>query len=433
MADPGRALQGRKVVLGVTGSIAAYKAVELARRMTQLGAEVQVIMTQAATRFVAPLTFRELTYREVLVDLFDPPAGQLMRHVHLAEEAEVLVIAPATANILAKMAAGIADDLLTCTFLATQAPVLVAPAMNRIMYLHPATQENLARLARWGVATVGPEWGPLATGIEGPGRMASVDAIIKQASEMAAGGRGLVPWPGKSDLAGVRVLVSAGPTREAVDPVRFLTNRSSGKMGFAVARAARDRGAQVVLVTGPVSLADPPGVEVVRVETAEEMRTALRDRFAACDVLVMAAAVADFRPVGYSPAKLKKGEHAGGLRLELEPTRDILSELATLRSQQVLVGFAAETEASLDRAREKLRAKGVDLLVLNDVTQPDAGFEVDTNRAILLGRSGEVEPLPLLRKEEVAHRLLDRVVALHGPTTPRGPAGDGGSQPARRG
>ena len=421
MRRPEGGWQGKRVVLGVTGSIAAYKAVELARRLTQEGAQVQVVMTRAATRFIAPLTFRELTYREPLVDLFDPPPGELMRHVHVAEEADLLLIAPATANILAKMAAGLADDLLTCTFLATQAPVVVAPAMNRIMYLHPATQENLAKLARWGVVAVGPEWGPLATGIEGPGRLASIDQILAAAAEAIDRGQGLVKWAESADLKGVRVLVSAGPTREAIDPVRFLTNRSSGKMGFAVARAARARGAEVTLVTGPVALADPPGVRVIRVESAAQMRAALLEHFLQCDVLVMAAAVADFRPRQQAPAKIKKGEHQEGLRLELERTEDILTELAGQRApHQVLVGFAAETNADLAQARAKRAAKGVDLLGLNDVLEPGAGFESETNRVTLLHRSGQAEPLPLMSKEAVAHQILDRVVQLlatSGPTS----------------
>lgn len=411
--------QGRRVILGVTGSIAAYKAVELARRLTQAGAEVQVVMTQAATRFVAPLTFRELSYREPLVDLFAPPPGELMRHVHLAEQAELLLIAPATANILAKMAAGIADDLLTCTFLATQAPVVVAPAMNRIMYLHPATQENLARLRGWGVITVGPGWGPLATGIEGPGRLADLDEILAAGGDALKRGRGLVPWAGDGDLKGTRVLVSAGPTREAIDPVRFLSNRSSGKMGFALARAARARGAEVTLVTGPVALADPPGVTVVRVETAAQMRDALAEHFPLSDVLLMAAAIADFRPREQAQVKLKKGEHPEGLRLELEPTQDILTELAARRQpHQVLVGFAAETDARLERAQAKREAKGVDLLVLNDVLEPGAGFEVETNRVTLLHRSGQVEALPLMAKEAVAHEILERVARLRATSGP---------------
>lgn len=405
--------QGRRVILGITGSIAAYKAVELARRLTQAGAHVQVVMTEEATRFVAPLTFRELSYREPLVDLFAPPPGELMRHVHLAEEADLLLIAPATANILAKMAAGIADDLLTCTFLATQAPVVVAPAMNRIMYLHPATQENLAKLAAWGVITVGPGWGPLATGIEGPGRLADLDEILAVAADALQRGRGLVQWAEQADLKGRRVLISAGPTREPIDPVRFISNRSSGKMGFAVARAARARGAEVTLVTGPVALGDPPGVRVLRVETAAQMREALLGQFPAADVLVMTAAVADFRPRQQAETKIKKGEHQEGLHLELEPTPDILTELASLRQpHQVLVGFAAETQASLDQAQAKREAKGVDLLVLNDVLEPGAGFEVDTNRVTLLHRSGRVESLPLMSKEAVAHAILDRVAEL---------------------
>lgn len=413
------AWQGRRVILGVTGSIAAYKAVELARRLTQARAEVQVVMTRAATRFVTPLTFRELTYREPLVDLFEPPPGELMRHVHLAEEAELLLIAPATANILAKMAAGIADDLLTCTFLATQAPVVVAPAMNRIMYLHPATQENLAKLGRWGVVTVGPGWGPLATGIEGPGRLAALDEILTAAAGALQGGRGLVDWVESGDLRGTRILVSAGPTREPIDPVRFLTNRSSGKMGFALARAARARGAEVTLVTGPVALADPPGVKVVHVETAAQMRSALLEHFPGCDVLVMSAAVADFRPRQLAAGKIKKGDHREGLRLELEPTQDILTELAAQRGpHQVLVGFAAETEADLEQAQAKREAKGVDLLVLNDVLEPGSGFEVETNRVTLLHRSGRVEALPLMAKEAVAHQILDRVVRLRATSGP---------------
>jgi phosphopantothenoylcysteine decarboxylase/phosphopantothenate--cysteine ligase len=390
------ALRGRRVVLGVCGGIAAYKAVELCRRLVDAGAYVQPVLTGDAQRFVGPLTFSALASEPARVSLFDAP--EPIPHTGLAR-GDLVVVAPATAKLIGKYAAGISDDLLTATLLATRAPVLLAPAMHTEMWEHTAVQENLATLKRRGVHVVDPETGTLAGGDEGPGRLAAPDVIVAAVLRLAGEGSGA--------LAGRRVLVTAGGTREPIDPVRFIGNRSSGKMGYAVADAAARRGADVVLVTTQRRPA-PVGVETVPVETAEEMATAVLGRAEACDVIVMAAAVADFRPKAPADDKIKKAE--GVPEVLLEPTRDILCELGAIRRPgQVLVGFAAETTQLLERATDKLASKRVDLLVANDVSAADAGFEVDTNRALLLDLDGGVEALPLLAKTELADRILDRV------------------------
>ncbi|WP_324668310.1 bifunctional phosphopantothenoylcysteine decarboxylase/phosphopantothenate--cysteine ligase CoaBC [Geochorda subterranea] len=411
-------LGGRTILVGVSGGIAAYKAVDVVRRLARLGADVHVVMTRAATRLVGPATFRELSYNPVITDLFEPHPRVVMSHVTLARKADLLCIAPATADVIAKMAAGIADDALTTTYLACRAPVLLAPAMNDAMWEHPATQENVGRLRARGHVVVGPAHGPLATGHEGRGRMEEPHRIVEEVRCLL--------HPVK-DLLGRRILVTAGPTREPLDPVRFLSNRSSGKMGYAVARMARYRGASVVLVSGPTWLEPPAGVEVVRVETAEQMQAACHQWLPEVDAVVMAAAVADFRAVSPSEAKIKReadgapggGDAAGGRRLllELVAVPDILASLAQRRRPgQVLVGFAAETGRLEDLAREKLRRKGVDLIVANDVTRPGAGFESETNAAILLGADGTRTEVPLVAKESLADRILDWVAArLAGP------------------
>lgn len=404
-------LRGRTVLVGVSGGIAAYKAVEVVRRLARWGADVHVVMTRAATQLVGPATFRELSYNPVITDLFDPHPQVVMTHVTLARKADLLCICPATADVIAKMAAGIADDALTTTYLACRAPVLVAPAMNSAMYEHPATQENLGRLRARGHVIVGPARGPLATGHEGLGRMEEPERILEEVRCLL--------HPVK-DLKGRRILVTAGPTREPLDPVRFLTNRSSGKMGYALARMARYRGAEVILVSGPTHLEPPAGVEVVAVETAEQMRAACQERLPAVDAVIMAAAVADFRPAAPAASKIKKEQlkdqarsgQDGALTLELVPTPDILKALAERRrAGQVLVGFAAETEDLESFARRKLQQKGVDLIVANDVTRPGAGFEVDTNAALLLGADGTRLEVPLVPKEVLADRILDWVAA----------------------
>jgi phosphopantothenoylcysteine decarboxylase/phosphopantothenate--cysteine ligase len=393
-------LANRSILLGVTGGIAAYKAVELLRLLKKDGADVTVVMTENAKRFVGPVTFQALSGRPVADDLWAWRPGMPIEHLALADAAELAIVAPATANALAKMAAGIADDLLGTLLLAVTAPVLVAPAMNTRMLLHPATRANLATLAARGVHVVDAECGPLAAEDAGYGRLAAVETIHARVRGLLLAAR---------DLAGRRVLVTAGPTREPLDPVRFFSNRSSGKMGLAVAAAARDRGAEVTLVAGPVALPGPPGVRVVPVVTAEQMRQAVLAHVDGADVVVMAAAVADFRPGEPRAEKIKK---AGGGRLvvELEPTADILAELGARRGPQVLVGFAAETGDPAEAARRKLAEKNLDLVVANDVTAPGAGFDVDTNQVELFSRDGRRTAVPLAPKSRIAARILDEVV-----------------------
>jgi len=398
--NTGPSLPGVRLVLAVTGSIAAYKAVSLLRLLRREGATVHVVMTAGACRFVTPLTFEVLSGSHVATDLFE--AHQEMLHLSLPEQAQAIVIAPATANSLAKAALGLADDLLSTMLLTTQCPVMFAPAMDGDMWQHPTVVEHVAMLRARGAVIVEPEEGPLASGRSGRGRLADDQRIL------AALQTTLFP---RRDWSGRRVLISAGPTQEAIDPVRFISNRSSGKMGYALAEAARTRGAEVVLVSGPTALPAPAGIDYCPVITAEEMRKALLDRFTWSDTVIMAAAVADFRPTQPSQQKLKK-RHRPITRLELTPTDDILQELGERRSTQVLVGFAAETEELLAHAREKLHAKHVDLLVANDVSAPGSGFGSDTNRVVLLTAEGEAEELPLLPKRDVADRILDRILTV---------------------
>jgi phosphopantothenoylcysteine decarboxylase/phosphopantothenate--cysteine ligase len=398
VAPADRAFAGRRIVLGVSGGIAAYMAVEVCRRLVDAGAHVVPVLTDDATRFVGALTFSALASEPARTSLFTGShGGDPIPHTRLGRTADLVVVAPATAKTLGKYAAGISDDLLSATLLATKAPVLVAPAMHTEMWEHPAVRENLATLVRRGVHDVDPESGRLAGGDEGEGRLAAPERIVAAAAGVLARGR---------DLAGVRVLVTAGGTREAIDPVRFLGNRSSGKMGYAVAEAAARRGAAVTLVTTqerPVAAA----VTRVEVESAEEMRSAVLDRYPACDVVVMAAAVADFRPKVVAGEKLKKGD--GPPEVVLEPTPDILAELGAHKQGQVLVGFAAETERLAEHAAAKLARKRLDLVVANDVSAADAGFGVDTNRAIVLDAAGGREETPLMSKRALADLVLDRV------------------------
>jgi len=389
-------LHGRRVVLGVTGGIAAYKAVEVCRRLVDAGAHVMPVLTADAQRFVGAVTFSALASEPARTSLFDDPDDPIP-HTRLGQSADLVVIAPATATVLARYAAGIADDLLTATLLATRAPVLVAPAMHTEMWEHPSVQDNLATLRRRGVHVVDPESGRLAGGDEGEGRLADPERIVAEAARILALGR---------DLAGVHVLVTAGGTREPIDPVRFVGNRSSGKMGHAVAEAAANRGAAVTLITTSSRPVTASGIDVVAVETAAELADAVLVRFPEVDVVVMAAAVADFRPKAVAGDKLKKVD--GVPDVVLEPTTDVLAELGARKSGQFLVGFAAETERVREHAQAKLEAKGVDLMVANDVSVADSGFEVDTNRAILLHSTG-VEELELFTKVELAELILDRV------------------------
>ncbi|HEX2205951.1 MAG TPA: bifunctional phosphopantothenoylcysteine decarboxylase/phosphopantothenate--cysteine ligase CoaBC [Longimicrobium sp.] len=398
---PRRPFAGRRVLLGVTGGIAAYKAIQLARDLTLAGAAVDVVLTAGAREFVRPLPFEALTGRGVHASLY--PAGDPNLHIRLAREADAVVVAPATANFLARAAAGMADDLLSAVLLATAAPVVLCPAMNDRMYAHPATQANLRRLAEIGYRVAGPAVGPLAWGEgEGPGRMVEPEEIL------AHTGRALEA----PTLAGRRVVVTAAGTREPIDPVRYVGNRSSGRMGYEIAASAWRRGADVLLVAGASPLPVPFGVELRRIETAEEMRAAVESALPEADALVMAAAVADFRPADPAGDKIKK--EAGGVpEIRLEPTADVLkSTRSARRPGSVIVGFALETSDVVENGRRKLEAKGLDLLVVNDATEPGAGFEVETNRVVLLARGREDEPLPLMPKAEVADRILDRVEAL---------------------
>ncbi|HKY77793.1 MAG TPA: bifunctional phosphopantothenoylcysteine decarboxylase/phosphopantothenate--cysteine ligase CoaBC [Acidimicrobiia bacterium] len=395
-------LAGRRIVLGVSGGIAAYKAVEICRRLVDAGAHVMPVLTTGATRFVGPLTFSALASEPARTSLFEGP--EPIPHTRLGQNCDLVVVAPATARVIGHYAAGISNDLLTATLLATRAPVLVAPAMHTEMWEHPAVQDNLALLRRRGVHIVDPESGRLAGGDIGAGRLAdpariveAAVAILSSPASSASGG----------DLAGRRVLVTAGGTREAIDPVRFIGNRSSGKMGYAIAEAAARRGADVVLVT-TVNREAPRGVaEIVRVESAAEMADAVLGRYGDVDVVVMAAAVADFRPKATAAEKIKKA--AGRPEIVLEPTTDILAELGRKKSAQYLVGFAAETERLVEQASAKMAAKRVDLMVGNDVTAPGSGFEVDTNRAVLIAPDGTTEELPQMPKIEVADAIWDRV------------------------
>jgi phosphopantothenoylcysteine decarboxylase/phosphopantothenate--cysteine ligase len=385
----------RNVVLGVTGSIAAYKAVDLASKLTQAGIAVHTVMTESATQLVGPASFRAITGLPVATRMFELENPHSIEHVSLAELADLVLIAPATANVIAKIACGIADDLLTCTVLATRAPILVAPAMHTAMWENPATQANVKTLQERGVSFVGPAVGRLASGGHGTGRFAPVVEILGEALRIL--GR-------EGDLAGRKIVISAAGTREPIDPVRFLGNRSSGKMGFALAEAARDRGAEVTLVSGPTLLPRPSGMDVVDVESASDMLAAIREAAPAADALIMSAAVADFTPAAASGKKLKKGE--GGLDLKLERTVDVLD---TVRDVPVRVGFAAETENLVDNARKKLDAKGLDLVVANAVGGEESPFGAETNAATLLSASGEIEEFPRLSKRELADRILDRV------------------------
>ncbi len=391
-------IANKTIVLGITGSIAAYKAAEIASKLTEAGARVEVIMTESATRFIAPLTLYSITHRPVVTDMFDLGSEFSIEHVALAEAADVVAIAPATANIIAKLAAGIADDMLGCVVLATEAPVIVAPAMNVNMFQNSVTQDNLAKLKARGFTIVDPAYGRLASGKIGLGRLAEVGQIIGTIQQVL--GR-------SADLAGKRIVVTAGGTQEPIDPVRYIGNRSSGKMGYAVAEAARDRGAAVSLVTAPTALSAPVGIEVIRIKTAAEMKKAVAEAVAQADALIMAAAVADYQPKEVAKTKIKK--ESPSLTLELIRTSDILTEV---KGNFIKVGFAAESEKVVENARQKLEKKRLDIIVANDITDADSGFGVDTNKVTLIDRDGKIDNLPLLTKREVADRILDRVVGM---------------------
>jgi phosphopantothenoylcysteine decarboxylase/phosphopantothenate--cysteine ligase len=400
-----------KIALGVTGGVAAYKAAELVRRLQQEKLDVQVVMTRAAQEFIAPLTFAAITGQKVITDMFrDAGAGpanveSAIEHIAVAQRIDLLLVAPATADILGKLTHGIADDFLTTLYLATKAPVVVAPAMNVNMWEHAATRENVAALRARGVHVVDPDEGYLACGMTGAGRLAATETIAKKVCEVL----GL-----RRDLQGQTVLVTAGPTCEDIDPVRYLTNRSSGKMGYALAEAAQRRGAHVILVSGPTERKIPEGVDWVPVRSTEEMRRVVLERAGDAHVAILAAAVADYRPSAVAEKKIKRGE--GSFTLELEPTPDILAELGRERgksnARRVLVGFAAETDRVAENARQKLARKGTDMIVANDVTQEGAGFDTDTNIVTLFLQDGREIPLPKMDKIEVGNRILDHVLEI---------------------
>ncbi len=393
-------LKGRKIVLGVTGGIAAYKAAELVRELVKAQAEVHVVMTRNAQAFITPLTFQTLSGNPVTIELFNLMAESEIGHIALADRAEVLVIAPATANIIGKIAAGIADDMLTTIVMATHAPVLLAPAMNVHMWENPICQENIQRLRSRGYHFIDPEAGELACGYEGKGRLAEIPAIVEEIRVLLS----------PKDFSGEKILVTAGPTEEPIDPVRFLSNHSSGKMGFALARAARRRGAEVTLISGPTALPVPPQMRSIAVRSAAQMREAVLNHLESASILIMAAAVSDYRPKQKAPEKIKKSKLETVLELELNP--DILAEAGKKKDSRIMVGFAAETENLLQNTREKLEKKNLDLIVANDVTLPGAGFKADTNIVKILDRSGKVEELPLMTKEDLADRILDRIALL---------------------
>ncbi len=394
-------LKNKKIVLGVCGGISAYKSVELLRLLTKEGAEVYVSMTRNAKQFVGSLTFETLSGRPVYDEVFDQSSTADMEHIRAAEGADLLIVAPATANMIGKMANGLADDALSTLAVSFSGPVIVAPAMNDKMYSHPAVRANIGILKSRGVKIAEPETGELACGTTGQGRLADPGALMDEIKKLLSG---------KADLEGVKILVTAGPTREPIDPVRYISNPSSGKMGYAVAEKARDRGADVTLVSGPTHLARPEGMRVLSCQTASEMKALVLDHFPSADVLVMTAAVGDFAPESVLKEKIKKrGKES--LQLKLQPTTDILLEAGRLKTRQIVVGFAAESENVTQSAREKMEKKRLDMIVANDISAPGIGFQSDANQVTILTPDSEPESLPLLKKTEIADLLLDRIRA----------------------
>jgi phosphopantothenoylcysteine decarboxylase/phosphopantothenate--cysteine ligase len=392
-------LKDKQIVLGITGGIAAYKAADLASKLTQAGASVRVVMTRSATEFVQPMTFEALTGNPVITEMFGPEAASGIAHINLADTADIVIVAPATANIIAKLANGIADDMLTCIVLATKAPVVVCPAMHNNMYVNQATQDNLKTLEKRGFHIVPAAEGRLASGGYGHGRLPDTAEIMGHI-QMTLGRNG--------DLAGKRIVVTAGGTQESIDPIRFISNRSSGKMGYAVAEAARDRGAAVMLITAPTNLPDPVGINVVHVVSVVQMRDEVVEAVQKADALIMAAAGADFIPKTTATQKIKKSD--AGLTLELIKAPDILTEIKDGRFLKV--GFKAETQNLVDSAKEKLYKTNLDLIVANDVTRQGSGFGTDTNEVTIINKQGKAEHLPLMPKRDVADLILDRVVKL---------------------
>ncbi|MCR4435440.1 MAG: bifunctional phosphopantothenoylcysteine decarboxylase/phosphopantothenate--cysteine ligase CoaBC [Clostridiales bacterium] len=396
-------LEGKTVVVGVCGGIAAYKVVEVVSKLRKLNAQVHVVMTKNAAEFVTPLTFQTISHNLVVTDMFAEPKTWDIQHISLAEKADLLVVAPATANIIGKVASGIADDMLTTTIMACTSPVMFVPAMNTAMYENPVVQRNIEKLRELGYIFLEPDTGSLACGTAGKGRLPEPEAIVRDIVSR------LVP---KRDLDGIKIMVTAGPTREAIDPVRYISNHSSGKMGYAVAEAAGRRGAKVRMVSGPVSLPKPRGVEVTYVTSAEEMYREVLKTYEEFQVLIMVAAVADYRCVGISSKKIKKT----GERLTLEMTRnpDIAGEMGRLKGNRILVGFSAETDELINNSKMKLESKNLDMIVANDVTQEGAGFEKDTNIVKIIHKDGSIRELPKMSKNEVAEEILDEVVKLVG-------------------
>jgi len=395
-------LHGKSIVVGVTGGIAAFKAAELVSSLVKQGAEVNVIMTKSAHKFITPLTLQTLSKNPVITDMFEEPKSWEVQHIALADKADLLAVVPATANLIGKIANGIADDMLSTTIMATQAPVLFAPAMNVHMYENLIVQKNIYNLQQLGYSFVEPDQGRLACGYEGKGRLAKIEKILAEIQRCLGST--------SKDLAGKTVLVTAGGTREAIDPVRYISNHSSGKMGYAIARAAIARGARVILISGPVNLQKPKGVELYPVESAHEMHQQVLGKFEQADIIIKAAAVADYRPNSIAQDKIKKSSET--LTLELVKNPDILAELGKLKGDRILIGFAAESKDLLDNAKAKLAKKNLDLIVANDITQPGAGFNHDTNIVKLLLGNGEVKDLPILPKDEVAHRILNQAIRI---------------------
>ncbi|ATF14321.1 bifunctional phosphopantothenoylcysteine decarboxylase/phosphopantothenate--cysteine ligase CoaBC [Brevibacillus sp. HB1.2] len=402
-------LAGKRIVLGVSGGIAAYKAAALTSKLTQAGALVHVILTEGALQFIQPLTFQALSHLPVYTDTFTEPDPHVISHIELADRADLVLIAPATANVIGKMANGIADDMLTTTVLATKAPVMVAPAMNVNMYNHPAVIANMDKLTAYGYRFVEPGVGLLACGWIGKGRLAEPEEIVEAVRQWFASDetRQMIR---EKDLQDKHVLITAGPTREKIDPVRYITNHASGKMGYAIAEAARDRGAKVTLISGPTSLAPPDGVEFIAVESVQEMFDAVMEQLPHCDIVVKSAAVSDYRPKHVSEHKMKKGD--GPLELELEKAPDILKTIGDRKTKQFVVGFAAETQNVLQHAQSKLERKNLDMIVANNVLLEGAGMGSDTNIVTLLTRGGEQLALDKLSKRAVADKLFDAVLAV---------------------
>ena len=393
-------VSGKRVLLGVTGSIAAYKAVDILRRLTEQGAEVRVVMTKNATRFISPLTFEALSGKPVLCDEFQDWEKNSIGHIDVSANQDLALIAPATANVIGKVAAGIADDALTTTLMAVECPVVMAPAMNDRMYRNPVLRKNIQFLKEQGVRFIEPETGPLACGTAGQGRLADPASIVREISSILS----------PQDLAGISMLITAGPTREKIDRVRFISNPSSGKMGYALADAARNRGAQVVLVSGPSNLPPPRGVKVVRVLSADDMYRAVMEHADETHVIIMAAAVSDFKPAVSTDRKIKK--HEAPTVIKLEPTRDILLKLGKTKGKRFLVGFAAETDNLHQNAVKKLKEKKLDMIVANDLTKAGAGFDTDTNSVTIIDRTGRSMDLPIMPKSQIAAQILDKIVEL---------------------